>query len=358
MSRLPDGADWDSLVVLYRTANPESLQRLTKRYGYKSVDVFQRAMRRKGIKRQSVVKEDVERIPYPTIKLIPFIHRDTERDEEDLVLHSSDWHLDKITPDYNIDIARARVNYLTQALMKIINLHQPIRKLWILDTGDTMQGENPNQGSKIGEAGHSAEIQIHELAIPILSQMLLSLNQAVSKVEYATVPSNHGKYGKEANPKTNWQTMLVRSLKLSLVNQPNIIIDVPDRFYQLINIRGFRFFMIHGHQVNSSQGIPLFALRRKMQEWYAMVGGFHYGLVGHFHTGASDTVNSIADYVVSPPLVTGDEWALEVIGRASIPKQLCFGVHNKYAKTFRYELQTDEKYLPKPFNEPEGIVKV
>ena len=176
-------------------------------------------------------------------------------------MHASDWHLDKITPDYNIDIARARVDYLTKSLMKIVDLHQPIRKLWVLDTGDTMQGENPNQGSKIGDAGHSAEIQIHEYAIPIMSRMLLSLNQAVESIEYATVPSNHGKYGKEANPKTNWQTMFVRSLKLAMINQTKITIDIPDRFYQLINIRGFRFFMIHGHQVNSSQGQPHSVLR-------------------------------------------------------------------------------------------------
>ncbi len=299
----------------------------------------------------------VEHVPYPEIKLIPFQMAKVNRDPEDMGIVISDWHLCKVTPDYNIDIAKARVDYLTQSIMKIISLHQPIRKLWVFDAGDTIQGENPFQGSKIGEASHSAEEQIHDYAIPILSRMMLSLNQGVPDIEYFTVRSNHGKYGKEANPKTNWQTMMCRSLKASLVNQGHITVNVPDKFYQLVNIKGFRFFMVHGHQVNASQGIPLFALRRKMQEWYALVGGFHYGYGGHFHTKAADSVNSVADYTLAPPLVTGDEWALEIIGRASIPKQLCFGIHSKYGRSFSYELQTDDKYLPKPFNEPEGIVK-
>lgn len=366
MSKLPDGTAWDSLVVLYQSATNYALRRLTDKYGYKNVDVFQRAMRKRGIKRLKAptvcdIKEYepvIERVPYPKIKLIPFNATKVNRDPEDMGVVISDWHLCKITPDYNIDIAKSRVDYLTQSIIKIIGLHQPIRKLWMFDAGDTIQGENPFQGSKIGEASHSAEEQIHDYAIPILARMMLSLNQGIKDIEYFTVRSNHGKYGKEANPRTNWQTMMCRSLKASLVNQEHITVNVPDKFYQLVNIKGFRFFMVHGHQVNASQGIPLFALRRKMQEWYALVGGFHYGYGGHFHTKASDSVNSVADYTLAPPLVTGDEWALEIIGRASIPKQLCFGIHSKYGRSFSYELQTDDKYLPKPFDEPEGIVTI
>lgn len=364
MSLLPDikTSEAKLLIAHYLSCSSPEVDRLAREYGYKDRRNFTDAMRRKyDAHRQREQKPVappepmVEHVPYPPIKIIPFIAK-SERDVEDMGLVVSDWHLCKVTPDYNIDIAKQRVNYLIESVMKIINLHQPIRKLWVFDAGDSIQGENPYQGSKIGEASHSAEEQIHEFAIPLLSQMMLSLNQGVPDIEYLTVRSNHGKYGKEANPKTNWQTMLCRSLKTSLVNQTHIMIDVPDKFYQLVNIRGFRFFLVHGHQVNASQGIPLFALRRKMQEWYALVGGFHYGYGGHFHTKASDTVNSVADYTLAPPLVTGDEWALEVIGRASMPKQICFGIHHKYGRSFTYELQTDDKYLPVPFDEPEGIV--
>lgn len=361
-NKLPDigTREWDGLCAQYITGL--NLTPLALLYGYDKVSSFQRAMQRRGILingKQTVTPPItiVERVPYPAIKLIPFPRPKPNRDEEDLCVVISDWHLCKVTSDYNIEIAKQRVDFLTNSIMKVASLHHPIRKLWVFDAGDTIQGENPFQGSKIGEASHSAEEQIHDYAIPILSGMLLSLNQGIKNIEYLTVRSNHGKYGKEANPKTNWQTMMVRALKMAMVNQKHITIDVPDKFYQLINIRGFRFFLIHGHQVNSIQGIPLFAMRRKMQEWFAMLGGFNYGYCGHFHSQASDAVNSVADYTIAPPLVTGDEWALEVIGRASIPKQLIFGVHSTYGRTFQYDLYTDKNHLPKTFNELEGVVK-
>jgi hypothetical protein len=367
-------AEWENEIKIYQSYSPDRLRARAKNLGM-SENNYRRSMNYRGIHRETsthnetykLIKDDIaveeppevviERIPYPEIKLTPFPQPKKVRDEEDMVLVMSDWHLGKVTPDYNIDVAKQRVNYLTTSLMKVVSLHSPIRKLWIFDAGDTVQGENPFQGSKIGETSHSAEEQIHDIAIPILSNMMLTLNQGISDIEYLTVRSNHGKYGKEANPKTNWQTMLCRDLKLAMVNQKHIAIDVPEKFYQLANIRGFRFFLLHGHQVNASQGIPLFALRRKMQEWYAMLGGFNYAYCGHFHTQASDTVNSVSDYTICPPLVTGDEWALEVIGRASIPKQICFGVHDKYGRTGTYDLFTDDKYLPKHYIEPEGIVK-
>lgn len=364
MNRLPKGAAWDNLVKQYPSMDSFNLECNAEIYGYQNVHSFRRAMQKRGIYRVNsikgihtpIIKPVIKRVPYAEIKLMPFKFKTTQRDTENMGIVISDWHLCKVTPDYNIDIARTRVDYLTESIMTIVSLHQPISKLWVFDAGDTVQGENPNQGSKIGETSHSAEEQIHDYAIPILSRMFLSLNQGVKDIEYLTVRSNHGKYGKEANPKTNWQTMMCRSLQDSLINQRHVKVDVPTTFYQLVNIKGFRFFLIHGHQVNASQGIPLFALRRKMQEWYALLGGFHYGYAGHFHTQASDAVNSVADYTIAPPLVTGDEWALEVIGRASIPKQLCFGIHEKYGRTFKYDLYTDDKYLPRPFNEPEGIV--
>ena len=369
MSNLSAIKDFNGFADLYLTLSEQDKLVASVTLGYKNTESFQRAMRKRDhtLKGSNVnISQElklapepiIERVPYPEIKIMPFPLAKIKRDSEDLGVIISDWHLCKVTPDYNIDIAKSRVLYLIRSIMKILQLHQPIRKLWVFDAGDTIQGENPFQGSKVGETSHSAEEQIHDYAIPILTQMLLSLNQCVKDVEYITVRSNHGKYGKEANPKTNWQTMMCRSLQSSLVNQPHITVDVPTTFYQLINIKGFRFFLIHGHQVNASQGIPLFALRRKMQEWYALIGGFHYGYGGHFHTQASDSVNSVADYTLAPPLVTGDEWALEVIGRASMPKQLALGIHSKYGRTFKYDLFTDDKYLPKPFNEPEGVVRV
>jgi len=315
-------------------------------------------MQKKGIKRIKHQKPVIERIPYPKINLIPFPHPKTARDEEDISLVIADSHFGKITESYNLVVARERMTRLTTSLMKIISLHSPIRKLHIFIPGDVIQGENAYQGSKIGETSYGALEQIYTFAIPVFTETILSLKQGVSEIEVYGVNGNHGRYDKIAPSKTNWDAFFYEGLKMALVNQPQVSIHPPKWFYQLINIKGFRFFIVHGDQVNVSNGIPLFALRRKMQEWYAYVDGFNYGYTGHFHSKSSDQVNSRADYTICPPLVTGDEWALEKVGRASEPKQLCFGIHGKYGRTFTYDLICDEGYLPRKYNEPEGVVSL
>jgi len=301
---------------------------------------------------------EVKYVPYPKVNLLKFPQPKTKRDEEDLGVVIADPHIGKITESYNIEIAQERMNKLTESIMKVVALHSPIRKVHLFVTGDVIQGENAHQGSRLGETACGAKEQIHSYAIPIFTNLILALKQGISEVELYGVNGNHGRYDRIAPSKTNWDSFFYEALKMALVNQKSVTVNPPKWFYQLINIRGFRFFIVHGDQVNVSNGIPLFALRRKMQEWYAYVDGFNYGYTGHFHSKSADQVNSRADYTICPPLVTGDEWALEKVGRASEPKQICYGIHDKYGRTFTYDLICDENYLPRKYNEPEGVVEL
>lgn len=299
-----------------------------------------------------------ERVPYPPLNIKPFKPAKTNRDEEDLNLVISDPHVGKITESYDLEICRGRFDFLCDSTMTIINLHRPIRKVNIFMLGDIAQGENPFQGSKVGETSKGAYEQIYDDAVPITSRLCTSLAQGVEGVDLYCVRGNHGRYAREAPDKTNWDLFFYKALESAMINQKNVNVYPSKNFYQLVNIRGFRFFLIHGDQVNATAGIPLFAMRRKMQEWFAYVGGFNYAYAGHFHSEAKDQVNSVADYTICPPLVTGDSWALEKVGRASEPKQLCFGVHNHYGRTFNYQLHTDDRFLPRKYDEPEGEVRI
>jgi hypothetical protein len=61
LSKLPKGKAWDSLVIQYRTMDTFNLECNAQIYGYKDANSFRRAMRKRGIKRQSVFRmHDVE----------------------------------------------------------------------------------------------------------------------------------------------------------------------------------------------------------------------------------------------------------------------------------------------------------
>lgn len=685
---LKDARGWAQFLVEYKKATTDqAIIDLCNKYKFKSTDVMNRALRRRGLKSlflSEPLATAVEHVPYPKFDIKDFKIRKVTRDLEDIGIVIADSHVGKITETYSVPIFKQRMEGFLDSVMDIINLHRPIRRAFVFHAGDAMQGENPFQGSKVGEAACSAEDQIHEHAIPAFGRFLVSLAGGVESVNFFGARGNHGRYclsedseiltadgwkgrteiseedyaatynnklsvvewqkiqgvvsfphsgqmisidtkqvsvlattehrflhksnaprhkrilpwgiktgkqilddwaqfvlpcaaksglpdypisdswlcllgwlitdgsysnneiniyqskpvnlpkirkalgelgisfsetsrdargeinicgratrgnyrqlkfhinnserdlilallpiknripkwmwklsdrqvevlldtlidgdgtrwkeprrsncqmvfgkkallddiqsllvthglrvissesrpgqhtlsitkkrpyavirkgtsrlsvyngtvwciqtpnetiitrrngrvtitgnSKEANPKTNWDSMFYKSLALSLQNQDRITVNPGGAWYQLVNIKGWKFFLVHGDQVVAQQGIPLFALRRKFQEWFAYFGGFHYAYAGHWHSGAHDHINSIATYDICPPLVTGDDWALEKVGRASKPIQLVFGIHPKYGRTWEYKLYTDPGFLPKIYKPEDGEI--
>jgi len=277
--------EWAREVEFYINAADADRVKQAKKLGIK-LSSYERMMRGRGVgavaKEHNVVIESTappERIPYPPLNIKPFKSVKSSRDEEDLNLVIADPHIDKITETYNLEICKSRFDSLCDSTMTIINLHRPIRQVNVFMLGDIIQGENAFQGSKVGETLKGALEQIFDDAVPIVSRFLASLAQGVERVNaygvrgnhgrYAKeapvnaygVRGNHGRYAKEAPDKTNWDTFFYKALESAMINQGNVNVFPSKNFYQLVNIRGFRFFLIHGDQVNATAGIPLFALR-------------------------------------------------------------------------------------------------
>jgi len=350
----------ERLIREYPTASQEQLEAWAKQYGYKGVGGFQQAIwRRFGVHRatpenltREIIKTEPEIVykPYPDFKLKSFL-ASKSRSKEEVVIVLTDHHIGRKTENYNIDIYIKRMETLLESVMKIINLHRPVGKAYIFALGDMVQGEDVHKGANVDETSCGVWSQINDYAIPILSRFMLSLLPGVEGIEFYGVRGNHGIYGKESTPQTNWDNFVYKGLEVALADQKQIKVHCPTEFYQLVDIKGFKFFLIHGDQAKSSQGIPLFALRRKFQDWYAYVGGFDYAYCGHWHTWGADAINSYADYQICPPLVTGDKWALERVGRASKPIQLIHGVHPRHGRTWEYKLLTDNAFSIKVNND-------
>uniref|UniRef100_A0A6H2A2U1 Calcineurin-like phosphoesterase n=1 Tax=viral metagenome TaxID=1070528 RepID=A0A6H2A2U1_9ZZZZ len=346
-------------IVKKRYEGGETLRSLAQAIGMKPSGLKD-ALSNSGIKRlvkKVEISEPAEQKviyqPYPDFELKPFTVIEKTRDEEDIIIVRTDAHAGKKTESYSIPIYQKRTDYCLNKVMTVIELHRPIKRAHIFYLGDGVQGENIYQGSNVSDTECGVWEQIHDYATPTEARFILSIAQGVEEVEVDCVWGNHGKYGREATIKANWDNFLYKDIANALSKQNNVKVNLPTQFYQLVNIRGYLFFLFHGNQVRATAGLPLFALKRKLQEWFAYVGGFNYAYGGHFHTWGADTINSVADYQLCPPLVTGDEWAVEVVGRASMPIQLCFGVHPKIGRTWEYKLFTDDKFLP----EPEGKLR-
>ena len=251
------------------------------------------------------------------------------------------------------NVYRQRMETMYDSIMTITNLHRnmyPINKLRGVDTGDRVQGENPHQGSKLGEVELGARDQIAQVALPRWLDFICSLKQNFAEVEWDFFPGNHG-HDKLAPETSNWDIVLADLIKAKLDGEKGITINVHEQFGGIIDIEGFKFFCFHSDGIPCQQGVPYFALDRKVKAYYIQYGGFDYVLSGHFHKRYSSEVAAGIEHFMVSTLVTDDEWALKKLGISSNPSQWTFGVHPRHGVSWRYPLIVDHKFLPERSNQ-------
>jgi len=358
MSRrlLPTGNALKKLKVEYLKANAERRKVLAETLGFANTDSLQRQMNRLGVHASSlsidmpeIPEQKPEVVNLPPVKLRSYKAKGARKaDEEEAILHVSDGHACKITPSYDEDVYEARMDTLFDASMTIVTLHRhmyPIRKLRIFNTGDNIQGENPFQGSNIGSVKKGARDQTTKIAYPAHVKLIGSLKQEFEEVVVECVPGNHG-YEKLAPETSREDLRLYDLLQVYFANIKGVTINIHEGFKALVTIHGFRCFLFHGDGIPCQQGVPFFALDKRLKAWYMQYGGFNYAFGGHFHKRHSDEISSRLEYFMCGSLASDDEWAIKKLGISSNPSQSIYGMHPTMGISWRYGLVVDKSKLP------------
>lgn len=339
--------EWAEEVKFFVSSNQSDRVKRAKKYGMLASS-YERRMRERGVhsgvkEHTVVVESEIEPIVnLPPIKLREYKKKKVRRgDEEEAGLHIGDGHAAKITPSYDGDVYNKRMDNVFDSTMTIVTLHRnmyPINRIRIFDTGDNTQGENPFQGSVIGSVAMGARDQTTKLAFPILVKLIGSLKQEFAEVVFEGFPGNHG-YTK-ATPETSREDLrLYDLLKAYFDGKKGITINVHDTFGDMVEVMGFKFFCSHLDGIQSYSGIPLFAIKRRLDAWFIQFGGFDYALGGHFHFRVGGyEMSSKYEFSMVSTLVSDDEWALKKLGISSHPSQNIFGVHPEQGMTWRYPL--------------------
>ena len=284
----------------------------------------------------------------PPVNIKEYLTPQIEGDEEIIVLHASDGHAGKQTKSYSGLEFKERMYKLYESTMTITELHRkmyPIRKLHIVNTGDNCQGENPFQGSVIGSVEMGARDQVTKLAVPVWNDVIGSLKQHFDEIIFDGFAGNHG-HDKLAPATSSLDLLFYDILRSGIGQQKGITINIHEQFADIVYINNFKFFVFHGDGIPCQQGVPFFALDKKLKSWYIQWGGFNYALGGHFHKRHSDEVASKFEYFMCGTLVSDDEWALNKLGISSNPSQGIFGVHPRKGVTWRYPVVVDDEFLP------------
>ena len=264
------------------------------------------------------------------------------REREAAVLLASDLHYGKRTSSFDTDILRRRLDAVVPRLERIHRLLSSaydLEELVVCLLGDV------NDGSEIYPSqSHHQEVtdplrQAWELA-DYLAGWLERIQRTWRSVRVEAVAGNHGRAGKRLAESASWDVATYHYLALRLRDSGipvHYAQEGLDPFLRVVEVRGHRFLLYHGHGVRMYQSVPWYGLAQRALRWRATLGEFVALCCGHFHTYGEMDVNGIRIFLTGTP-VTDDTWVLQSLGGKNANRWHLFGVGQHRPVTWQFAL--------------------
>lgn len=256
------------------------------------------------------------------------------------VLVIGDLHIGKKTVSYNSNVYKKRLGILLRKVLEYkngINKSFRMPDIHLFLVGDIIDGEGIYKGQ-----GYETDLTVDEaidVFIDTFDWFVSGLLDRYRKVYIHTVYGNHGR-GSWIG-KSNWEQILYKRLRDLYRHSRDVEVDVGD-WYNVVNIRGWKYLLVHGEQIRMYQNIPLYGIIQKAMRWYS--GGideqFDVVVLGHFHTFARMEWNDIS-ILINGTFVTDDEYTMRM-GLKSQNKFWMFGVSKKDKMLWAYDIDVGE----------------
>jgi predicted phosphodiesterase len=228
-----------------------------------------------------------------------------KEDPEAAVILMADWQWGKVTPEYDSETAKRRVEAYTDKALRIIDLvrtHHAVPEVNVLYLGDLVEGELifPGQAHRIDASLYRQTFEVAEA----IANQLRRLKGNVDVVRARGVRGNHGELGgrarRDMHPETNADCMAMNTARLMLgedIDFPEPVVSGERAWFDIHEVMGKRWFMAHGDQVKgASFGIPWYGFGKKVQGWYMTLGPFDYVATGHWHQTVREDINGIVHF--------------------------------------------------------------
>lgn len=270
-----------------------------------------------------------------TAKKSPSNHKSTEES----VLILSDIHGGKKTETYNLDVMKTRMVRAGDAVKSINRFMRSgynLEVLHIMLLGDMVDGEDIFPGQ-----AHQLEVPVVDQILNVndaLSDLIVSLGTVYKKIIVHGVRGNHGRKSKDSAPSTNFDTILYHMLELKFKGVDKVKFDISHDFYNVVDIQGKKFMMIHGHQISMYLNIPFYGLQRATASWTgSFKENFDYLVAGHFHITGMIPWNH-KKILLNGTFVSSDDFGREVIKSSPSNTQWFLNVHRDRGITSRHEI--------------------
>ena len=283
--------------------------------------------------------------------------------EEDMVLVISDVQAGLTTSakesgglgEFNTSILLDEIEYLKVSLVSIMKYHSNVRRLHVWFNGDIVEGEDIF-GGQLREIDQNVIEQVM-FVVEHFARLLHYLAGMFETVLCTGVVGNHGRIGRkgEHSPMANFDYLCYKWLAERTKPVDNIRWAIPETWWCINDVLGWRFLQVHGDDTGSSfGGIPLYGMIRHKSRYREMLRtasqikpangdvklpgdvpmDFDYMVLGH-HSQAAQLQNIIS----AGSWPGGTEFSLKRLQLADIPSAPLFAVNRKHGLTWRRDVQ-------------------
>lgn len=279
--------------------------------------------------------------------------RKRDVDVEDMVLHISDSHMDRVVlpssvqdiEAYNFPEAVNRAENLVNNFIKIKEQklqNYAFPRLYILMYGDNTNGTIHDYESK---SAFQNQFKNCFAISGVYSLMLRDIAPHFKEVIVICLPGNHGRNTTKKDyedPHNSWDYMIYESTRLQCKELGNVHFKIPRAYSAIVNINGWNFFIEHGDDVKSWNGIPYYGIERKTRRVMSLHASretfIHYFVYGHFHTPTMLTNLGKSETIINGAWYRTDPFSLS-LGYYTEPAQWMHGVSPKKGITFRFKVE-------------------
>jgi hypothetical protein len=278
-------------------------------------------------------------------------------DEEDVIVVISDSQIGSLIRkeeigglgEYNKDLYLEELKNFEDGIVRICEIegrNRPIGNLCLFYLGDIVEGHDVFKGQPYHLDMNAAESVA--LGVDCFSKFEISLRNRVraKRIRTVEVVGNHGipgGRGAGALPtKLNWDWLfyvMKDKLVSAYTKKGEITHFIAETWFQLVDVKGHPFLLLHGDDIPSYLSIPYYGIDRAAMSYMQMLEvPYHSMILGHFHASATTPLTS-GEKIVNGCWPGVSMYAAKKMRVRSFPEQWIFGVHPRRGISFRYKIQ-------------------
>jgi predicted phosphodiesterase len=272
--------------------------------------------------------------------------------KEDCVLVLSDLHIGKKNvffdpvenanvETYNEDIMWKQGERLINSIYKINDILLPsymFEKLHIFCAGDILDNHMiyPGQAFSVNlDVGKQIWV-----AVKLFVEMIDKLLVIFKNIEIDAIPGNHGRMSErpmDIPVSSNFDYQVMKIIDTWYRKEPRVIINAPESWYMVAEIKGWKYFIHHGNTVYSWMSLPYYGIVRQSKARRLELQ-YDIEVIGHFHTRMEIPTSSKTYTLVNGSWISKDTFGWKKFGALSKPEQYFFGISNKRPVSWKFEL--------------------